>query len=132
MGIEGYFLRFYFDSFELLRSGRKNHVGKKVLTWYNDFAFHVGNHVGIQQMPTWVRKTAIICLVKNNNNNYNFSFIECNLKITTETILLIKNNQKLTFNSHVQTLKTGQELCALLRISNYLDQNEKTFCMGHL
>ena len=132
MGIEGYFLRFHFDSFELLGSGRKNHVGKKVPTWYNDFAFHIGNHVSIRQMLTWVRKTAIICLVKNNNNNYNFSFIECNLKIITETILLIKNNQKLTFNSHVQTLKTGQELCALLRISNYLDQNEKTFCMGHL
>ena len=38
-------------------SGRKNHVRKKVLMWYNDFAFHVGNHVGICQMLTWVRKT---------------------------------------------------------------------------
>ena len=38
-------------------SGRINHTGKKVPKWYNDFAFHVGNRVGICQMPTWVRKT---------------------------------------------------------------------------
>ena len=35
-------------------SGRKNYVGKKEPKWYNNFAFHVGNHVGIR----WVRKTA--------------------------------------------------------------------------
>ena len=28
-------------------SGRKSHLGKKVPAWYNDFAFYVGNHVGI-------------------------------------------------------------------------------------
>ena len=33
-------------------SGRINHVGKKVLTWYNDFAFHIGNRVCICRMPT--------------------------------------------------------------------------------
>ena len=38
-------------------SGRKNHARKKVSTWYSDFAFHVGNHVGICRMATWVRKT---------------------------------------------------------------------------
>ena len=37
--------------------GRKNHIGKKVLMWYNDFAFHVGNRISICQMLTWVRKT---------------------------------------------------------------------------
>ena len=45
--------------------GRKNHVGKKAPMWYSDFAFHVGNHVGICQMPTWVGKTAargLLCL----------------------------------------------------------------------
>ena len=58
-GYRGIFVQFYFDSFELMWSGRKNHVGKKVPTWYNDFAFHVCNHVSICRMPTWVRKTAI-------------------------------------------------------------------------
>ena len=38
-------------------SCRKNEFGKKVLTWCNDFAFHVGYHVSICRMPTWVRKT---------------------------------------------------------------------------
>ena len=37
-GYRGIFRWFYFDSFELLWSGRKNHVGKKVPTWYIDFA----------------------------------------------------------------------------------------------
>ena len=40
-------------------SERINHDSKKVPTWYNDFAFHVGNCIGICQMPTWVRKTAL-------------------------------------------------------------------------
>ena len=38
----------------------KNHIGKKVPMWYSDFAFHVGNHVGICQMLTQVRKTGKI------------------------------------------------------------------------
>ena len=38
-------------------SGRKNHIGKKVPMCYNDFAFHVSNHISIYWMPTWVRKT---------------------------------------------------------------------------
>ena len=63
MGI-GIFLQFYFNSFELpFLSDTKNHVGKKVPTWYSDFAFDVGNHVGICRMPTWVRKTAFVLLV---------------------------------------------------------------------
>ena len=37
--------------------GRKNHIGKKVLMWYNDFAFHVSNRISICWMLTWVRKT---------------------------------------------------------------------------
>ena len=39
-------------------SARKNHIGKKMPTWYNYFTFHVGNHVDICRMPMWVRKTA--------------------------------------------------------------------------
>ena len=66
-GYRGIFLRFYFDSFELLWSGRKNHVGKKVPTWYNDFAFHVGNHVSICRMLMWVRKTDIFNWIKETN-----------------------------------------------------------------
>ena len=34
-------------------SARKNHIGKKVPMWYNDFTFHVD----ISWMLTWVRKT---------------------------------------------------------------------------
>ena len=37
--------------------------------WYNDFAFHVSNHVGICQMPKWFRKTESIstkCLFLND------------------------------------------------------------------
>ena len=54
MGI-GTFLPFYLDSFELLK-WQKNHVNKEVPKWYNDFAFHIGNHVGIC-MLAWVRKS---------------------------------------------------------------------------
>ena len=39
--------------------GRINHVGKKVPTWYNDFAFHVSNHVDIRRMLIWVKKTRV-------------------------------------------------------------------------
>ena len=39
-------------------SGKINYVGRKVLTWYNDFAFYIGKHVSICWMPMWVRKTA--------------------------------------------------------------------------
>ena len=45
-------------------SGRKNHVSEKLLTWYNDFAFHVGNHIGICWMLMWVRKTVAVKLNK--------------------------------------------------------------------
>ena len=45
-------------------SGRKIHVSKKLLTWYNDFAFHVGNHIGICRMLMWVRKTVAVKLNK--------------------------------------------------------------------
>ena len=38
-------------------SGRINRVGKKVLTWYNDFAFHGSNRISICWMSKWVRKT---------------------------------------------------------------------------
>ena len=45
----------FFSSFILIAlnfsSGKKNHVGKKVPTLYSDFAFHVGNYVGICRMP---------------------------------------------------------------------------------
>ena len=54
----GIFLRFYFDSFELLKWQKKSRR-KKVPIWYSDFAFHVGNHVSICRMPTLVRKTEI-------------------------------------------------------------------------
>ena len=47
---------FYFDSFELSK-WQKNHISKKVPMWFNDFAFHVSNHIKICEMPMWVRKT---------------------------------------------------------------------------
>ena len=72
-------------------------------------------------------------LGKNNNDDDTFSFNEFNLKNSNkETILGIKIQSKLTFSDHIEMLcaKAGQKLCVLLRISNYLDQNEKTFCIG--
>ena len=55
--------------------GRKNHVSKKVLTWYIDFAFHVGNHVGICRMSALVRKTALpsltLAIVLSHQENWN-------------------------------------------------------------
>ena len=44
-----------------------------------------------------------------------------------EIILGITTNRKLTFNKHFKNLckKAGQKLCALLRISPYLDENKK-------
>ena len=41
-------------------SDRINHVGKNILMWYNDFAFHISNHVSICQILTWVRKTELV------------------------------------------------------------------------
>ena len=45
-----------------------------------------------------------------------------------EIILGITTNRKLTFNKHFKNLckKAGQKLCALLRISPYLDENKKS------
>ena len=39
-------------------SDRKNHLSKKVPTWFNHFAFHIGNHGSICWMLSWVRKIA--------------------------------------------------------------------------
>ena len=74
-------------------------------------------------------KCSYICLGKNNNDDDTFSFNEFSLKNSNEeTIFGIKIDQKLAFSSHIQTLctKAGQNLCAVSRISNYLDQNKKT------
>ena len=60
----GIFLQICFDSFDTFELAEKNHVCKKVPTWYNDFAFHVGNFSAFS-MPTWVRKTAILHLFMN-------------------------------------------------------------------
>ena len=48
-------------------------------------------------------------------------------KSNYEIILGITTNRKLTFNKHFKNLckKAGQKLCALLRISPYLDENKK-------
>ena len=44
-----------------------------------------------------------------------------------EIILGITIDRKLTFNKHIKNLckKAGQKLCALLRISTYLNENKK-------
>ena len=58
-----------------LKSGRINHVSTKVPTWYNDFAFHVGNRVGICRMPTWVRKTAFCLISWERNKVCHWNFV---------------------------------------------------------
>ena len=61
-------------------------------------------------------KCSCMCLRKHNDDTFN-----------KETILEIKINRKLTFSSHIYTLRTkaGQKLDVLLRIPNYVDQNNK-------
>ena len=53
-------------------------------------------------------------------------------KVTKITIFGIKIDYKLTFSSHFKNLciKAYQNLCAYLRIPNYYDQHQKTFCTG--
>ena len=51
-----FFLQLYFNSFEL--------IGKKAQ--YNDFAFHISNHVGICWMSMWVRKTVYDFSISQN------------------------------------------------------------------
>ena len=65
---------------------------------------------------------------KNSDYNDTLSLNEFNLKNSDyEIILGITIDQKLTFNKHIKNLgkKAGQKLCALLRISPYLDENRK-------
>ena len=74
-------------------------------------------------------KCSYMCLDKNNNDDHTSSLNAFNLKNSNkETILGIKIDRKLTLNSHIKTLytKACQKLCALLRISNYFEQNEKS------
>ena len=66
-------------------------------------------------------KCCFVCMGKNNNDEVVKEF---SLKNSNEkTILGIKTDRKLTFYSYIKTLctKTGQKLCALLRISNNPD-----------
>ena len=65
---------------------------------------------------------------KNSDYNDTLSLNEFNLKNSDyEIILGITIEQKLTFTKHIKNLckKAGQKLCALLRISPYLDENKK-------
>ena len=67
-------------------------------------------------------------MVKKSDNNDTLSSNDFNLKNSDyEIILGITINQKLTFNKHIKNVykKAGQKLCALLRISLYLDENKK-------
>ena len=58
MGI-GIFLWFYFDSFQLLKWWKKTRQQKST-GMIQCFAFHVGNHIGICRMLTWVRKNVTL------------------------------------------------------------------------
>ena len=65
---------------------------------------------------------------KNSDDNDTLSLNEFNLKNSDyEIILGITIEQKLTFTKHIKNLckKAGQKLCALLRISPYVDENLK-------
>ena len=68
-------------------------------------------------------------MVKKSDSNDTLCLNEFNLKNSNYKIILgITINQKLTFNKHIKNLckKAGQKLCALLRISPYLDENKKS------
>ena len=73
-------------------------------------------------------KCKYMCMGKNSDGIDTLSSNEFNLKNSDyEIILGITIEQKLTFTKHIKNLckKAGQKLCALLRISPYLDENKK-------
>ena len=61
---------------------------------------------------------------KNSDGNGTLSLNEFNLKNSDYEIILGKTIDR-KFNKHIKNLckKAGQKLCALLRISPYLDEN---------
>ena len=69
-----------------------------------------------------------MCMGKNSEDNDTLSLNELNLnKSDYEIILGITIDRKLTFDKHIKSSceKVCQKLCALLRISPYLDENKK-------
>ena len=90
---------------------------KTVIEWFSD------NYMIINP-----DKCKYMCMGKNSDDNDTLSLNEFNLKNSDyEIILGITIEQKLTFTKHIKNLckKAGQKLCALLRISPYLDENKK-------
>ena len=90
---------------------------KTVIEWFSD------NYMIINP-----DKCKYMCMGKNSEGIDTLSSNEFNLKNSDyEIILGITIEQKLTFTKHIKSLckKVGQKLCALLRISPYLDENKK-------
>ena len=90
---------------------------KTVIEWFSD------NYMIINP-----DKCKYMCMGKNSDGIDTLSSNEFNLKNSDyEIILGITIEQKLTFTKHIKNLckKAGQKLCALLRISPYLDENKK-------
>ena len=88
---------------------------KTVIEWFSD------NYMIIN-----LNKRKYMCMGKNSDDNDTLSLNEFNLKNSDyEIILGITIEQKLTFTKHIKNLckKAGQKLCALLRISPYVDEN---------
>ena len=79
-------------------------------------------------------KCHFMCLGKNSTN-VDFTFQDIYMKNTEEVkILGVTIDNKLSFNSHIKTLcmKASQKLGALSRISNYLNQSEKSLIFNSM
>ena len=74
-------------------------------------------------------KCRYMCLGKNKENG-TFNFENIFLKNRKEEVILgLAIDNKLSFDNYVNKIcrKARQKTCALLRISNYLDSNQKNF-----
>ena len=72
-------------------------------------------------------KCLYMCLGKNKEND-EFNFGNISLKNSKrEVILGLTIDNKLSFDNHVKKIcrKASQKTCVLLRISNYLDSEQK-------
>ena len=71
--------------------------------------------------------------IGRNTENYKFDLDNLLLENIKEKVLLdVTIDNKLTLNSHIKNIcrKASQKLCALLRITNYLNSSQKSLFLA--
>ena len=71
--------------------------------------------------------------IGRNTENYKFDLDNLLLENSKEKVLLdVTIDNKLTFDSHIKNIcrKASQKLCALLRITNYLNSSQKSLFLA--